>query len=53
MPMQPAAFKRHRFRPEVVRLAVWLGSRFALSYRDVVKKLAQRGIEASCESVRC
>jgi transposase-like protein len=53
MPMPPVSFKRHRFPPDVIRLAVWLYFRFTLSFRDVEQMLAQRGIEASYETVRC
>lgn len=45
--MARLCFKRHRFRPEVIRLAVWLCFRFTLSIRDVEEMLAQRGIEFS------
>ena len=45
--MQPVSFKRHRFPPDVIRLAVWLHFPFTLSFRDVEEMLAQRGIEAS------
>ena len=51
--MQPVSFKRHRFPPDVIRLAVWLYFRFTLSLRDVEEMLAQRGIDASYETVRC
>ncbi len=51
--MQPISFKRYRFPPDVIRLAVWLYFRFTLSFRDVEELLAQRGIEASDETVRC
>ena len=51
--MQPISFKRHRFPPDAIRLAVWLYFRFTLSVRDVEELLAQRGIEASREAVRC
>jgi len=37
----------------VIRYAVWLYFRFTLSVRDVEELLAQRGIEASREAVRC
>jgi len=49
--MQPVSFKRHRFPPDVIRLAVWLYFRFTLSLRDVEEMLAQRGVEACYE--RC
>jgi len=51
--MRPISFKRHRFPPDVIRYAVWLYFRFTLSIRDVEELLAQRGIEASREAVRC
>ena len=51
--MQPVSFKRHRFPPDVIRLAVWLCFRFTLSFRDVEEMLAQRGIEVSYETARC
>jgi putative transposase len=51
--MQPVSFKRHRFPPDVIRLAVWLYFRFTLSFRDVEEMLAERGIDVSNETVRC
>ena len=51
--MNLISFKRHRFPPDVIRHAVWLYFRFTLSIRDVEELLAQRGIEASREAVRC
>ena len=51
--MNPISFKRHRLPPDVIRYAVWLYFRFTLSIRDVEELLAQRGIEASREAVRC
>jgi putative transposase len=51
--MQPVSFKRHRFPPDVIRQAVWLYFRFTLSFRDVEEMLAERGIDASYETVRC
>jgi transposase-like protein len=53
MRRQPVSFKRHRFPPDVIRLAVWLYFGFTLSLRDVEEMPAQRGIEASYETVRC
>jgi putative transposase len=50
--MQPVSFKRHRFPPEEIRLAVWLYFRFTLSLRDVEEMLSERGIDASYETVR-
>jgi putative transposase len=37
----------------VIRHAVWLHFRFNLSLRDVEELLAQRGVEASYETIRC
>ena len=51
--MQPVPFQRHKFPSDVIRLAVWLYFRFTLSFREVEEMLAQRGIEASYETVRC
>jgi putative transposase len=51
--MQPVSFKRHRFPPDVIRLAVWLYFWFTLSFRDVEEMLAQRRIEACHETIRC
>ena len=52
MAQPPTSFKRHRFPPDVIRHAVWLYFRFALSLRDVEEMLAERGIDASYEAVR-
>ena len=51
--MRAISFKRHRFSPEIIRLAVWLYFRFTLSIRDVEEMMAQRGIDVSRETVRC
>jgi len=45
-------YERHRFPPAIIRYAVWLYYRFNLSHRDIEDLLAERGIEASYESVR-
>ena len=50
--MRPISFKRHRFPPEIIRHAIWLYARFTLSFRDVEQLLAERGIDASYETVR-
>jgi len=50
--MKPISFKRHRFPPEIIRHAIWLYARFTLSFRDVEELLAERGIDASYETVR-
>lgn len=51
--MKPISFKRHRFPPDTIRLAVWLYFRFTTSLRDVEEMLAERGIDVSYETVRC
>jgi len=50
--MIKTSYSRHRFPPDVIRYAVWLYFRFPLSYRDVEDLLAERGIDASYETVR-
>ena len=50
--MRQISYARHRFPPVIIQHAVWLYFRFALSYRDVEDMLAERGIDASCETVR-
>ncbi len=51
--MNPISFKRHRFPPDVIRLAVWLYFRFTTSLRDVEDMLAERGHSVSYETVWC
>ena len=51
--MKPISFARHRFPADVIRHAVWLYFRFALSFRDVEDLMAERGIEVSSETIRC
>ncbi len=49
---QPSSlYKRHRFPGEIISHAVWLYSRFLLSYRDVEELLAERGIATTYETV--
>lgn len=50
--MSSLSYTRHRFPPGIIQHAVWLYFRFALSYRDVEDLLAERGIDASYETVR-
>jgi putative transposase len=50
--MQNISYARYRFPPEIIQHAVWLYFRFPLSLRDVEDLLAERGIDASYESVR-
>lgn len=51
--MKPISYKRHRFPPDTIRLAVWLYFRFTTSLRDVEDLLAERGIDVSYETIRC
>ncbi|NIA71404.1 IS6 family transposase [Pelagibius litoralis] len=50
--MTPILFKRRRFSPVIIQYAVWLYTRFTLSFRNVVDLLAERGIDVSNETVR-
>jgi transposase-like protein len=50
--MQNISYARYRFPPAIIQHAVWLYFRFPLSLRDVEDLLAERGIDASYESVR-
>ena len=50
--MQPFSFKRHRFPPDAIRLAVWLYYRFTTSLRDVEEMLAERGKDTTYETVQ-
>jgi hypothetical protein len=45
-------YKGHRFPQPIISHAVWLSSRFSLSYRDVEEVLAERGIVVTYETVR-
>jgi transposase-like protein len=51
--MKPISYKRHRFPPDTIQLAVWLYFRFTTSLRDVEEMLAERGIDVTFETVRC
>ena len=48
----PSRLKGHRFPRSVIGYAVWLYHRFALSLRDVVDVLAERGFSVSHETIR-
>ena len=50
--MQQLSYHRHRFPPLIIQHAIWLYTRFTLSYRDVEELLAERGIEVSNETIR-
>jgi transposase-like protein len=50
--MAHLSYRRHRFAPAIIQHAIWLYLRFTLSYRDVEELLAERGLDASYESVR-
>jgi transposase-like protein len=50
--MSSLSYARHRFSPAIIQHAGWLCFQFALSYRDVEDPLAERGIDASYETVR-
>ncbi len=52
--MKPIPYKRHRFPPDTIRLAVWLYFRFTTSLRDVEEMLAEvhRRFKAPADSTR-
>jgi putative transposase len=50
--MLTISYARHRFPSDVIRHAVWLYLRFALSLRDVEDLLAERGLDVSNETIR-
>ena len=50
--MTRLTFKRHRFPRQIIQHAVWLYTRFTLSFRDVEEMLAERGIDVSNETIR-
>lgn len=50
--MRKVSYDRHRFPAQIIQYAVWLYFRFPLSYRDVEKLLAERGIDVTYETVR-
>jgi len=45
-------YLRHRFPPEIISHAVWLYSRFSLSFREVEDLLAERGVHVTYETIR-
>lgn len=49
--MNSISYRRHRFPPSIIQHAVWLYYRFTLSYRDIEDLLAERGIDASYETI--
>jgi hypothetical protein len=51
-PMQRLSYRRHRFSPVIIQHAVRLYLRSTLSYRDIEKLLAERGIDVSNETIR-
>ena len=50
--MVKLSYRRHRFPPAVIQHPVWLYLRFTLSFRDVEKLLAERGLDISYEAIR-
>jgi putative transposase len=45
-------YRGYRFPSELISYAVWLYPRFCLSFRDVEKLVAERGITVSYEAIR-
>jgi transposase-like protein len=52
MSKRESPYPGHRFPPVLISHAVWLYTRFCLSFRDVEDLLAERGIEVSYETIR-
>jgi transposase-like protein len=50
--MSKVSYARHRFPPVIIQNAVWLYTRFSLSYSDVEDLLAERGLDISYETIR-
>jgi putative transposase len=50
MPANP--YTNHRFPAEIISHAVWLYSRFCLSYRDGEELLFARGVMVTYEAIR-
>src|SRR5215470_14190325 len=50
--MTKISYAGYRFPPVIIQQAIWLYARFTLSFRDVEELLAERGIDASYETVR-
>ena len=45
------SYARHQFPPDMIRHAVGLYLRFALSYRDFEELVGERGLDISCETI--
>jgi putative transposase len=45
-------YRGHRFPPQIISYAVWLYSRFCLSFRDVEELLLERGVNVTYEAIR-
>ena len=50
--MTSLSYRGHRFPAPIIQHAIWLYSRFTLSYRDVEELLAERGLDLSYETIR-
>ena len=51
-PSRDPLYRGYRFPAEIISYAVWLYFRFAVSHRDVVELLAERGVQVSYEAIR-
>ncbi len=52
MKKQPPSYQRHRFPSEIISHAVWLYHRFCLSFREIKKLPAKRGVTVTSETIR-
>ena len=50
--MTRMSWKRHRFSPAVIQIAVWLYFRSTLSLREMEEMRVQRDVDVSCKTIR-
>ena len=50
--MKKISYKGHRVPAKIIRQAVWIYSRFTLSFRDIEDLLAECGLDVPYESIR-
>ncbi len=49
--MKKVSYSRHCFPPHIIQYAVWLHTRFTLSYQDIEDLFAERGLDISDKTV--
>lgn len=53
MQTQKVSYKRHLFPRQIIAHVVWQYVRFNLSLRGVEELMLKRGVDFSCETIRC